>query len=314
MAEIARKVILKDSTLREGLDTPGVTFTAGEKEEIAVLLAEAKVHEIEIVAPSRVLEDLKFAARLKEKSVKIRTSGLIYASNPDCREEIEKASMSLDRFDLLMPVCEERRPREREEKIRILLDALADAKRFRADVGAGFPHSTQTEIELLLAIGKEAVRAGAQRVTVYDTNGSADPFEIYNLIMRLRKELRISICFHGHNDLGLAGANALAAVYAGADVLDITINGLGDRAGNASLEQVTLALYLKGIDTKVQLNDVVRLSRAVEKASGVSVPNLAPIVGKYCFCHKSPSHLEKPGLFEAFDPWLIGSVRSLTKS
>ncbi len=314
MAGLEKSVILKDSTLREGLDTPGVAFNPGEKQEIAQLLAEANIPEIEIVAPSRVVEDLGFAGGLREKGLKIRTSGLIYASNPDCGEEIEKAGVLLDRFDLLMPVSEERRPKKREEKTRVLLCALEEAGETRAEIGVGFPHSTQTDIEFLVEIGKEAVGKGAQRVTVYDTNGGSDPFEIYDLMKRLRKELPVPLCFHGHNDLGFAGANALAAVYAGADVLDVTINGLGDRAGNASLEQVLMALYLRGIDTGVLLKQVTRLSRTVEEASGVKVSKLAPIVGEFSFCHKSPSHLEIPGLFEALDPALIGSDRSTTKS
>jgi len=314
MAGLKKKVILKDSTLREGLDTPGVKFTMEEKVKIAELLAEANVPEIEIVAPSRVVEDLEFAGRLREKGLKIRTSGLIFASKPDCGEEIEKASMWLDRFDILMPVSERRMPKSRDKKIQHLVNALAYARGFQADVGVGFPHSTQTEVDFLTEIGKEALSQGAKRVTVYDTNGNSDPFEIYDLMKRLRKALPVPLCFHGHNDLGLATANSLAAVYAGADALDVTVNGLGDRAGNASLEQVLLALYLKGIHTGVILKDMALLSRTVEKASGVMVSKLAPVVGEYSFCHKSPGHLEIPGLFEAFDPALVGTGRSITKS
>jgi homocitrate synthase NifV len=314
MPALDRKVLLKDSTLREGLDTPGVGFTTEEKMKIAELLDRAGVQEIEIVAPGFVIEDVAFAELLREKRLKTRTSGLIYAYKPDCGKEIEKAGMSLDRFDLLMPVSERRRPKDREEKVQLLLSALAEAKGSQAEVGVGFPHSTQTDVEFLLEIAGECLRQGAQRVTVYDTNGSADPFEIYNLITRLRKELGSSLCFHGHNDLGLAAANSLAAAYAGADVLDVTINGLGDRAGNASLEQVAMALYLKGVDTGVTLQDVKLLSRTVAQASGVMVPKLAPVVGAYCFCHKSPGHLDFPGLFEAFDPALVGAGRSSTRS
>ena len=310
----SKKVILKDSTLREGLDTPNVKFTLAEKLKIAKLLDKANVPEIEIVAPSHVLGDLEFVKRLKEERLKIRTSGLIYAYKPGCEREIEEASRCLDRLDVLMPVSERRMPSHRDDKIRCLLNVLGHALRFGADVGVGFPHATQTDVEVLLEIGKESVRNGAQRVTVYDTNGSSDPFEIYNLMKRLRGGLGVALCFHGHNDLGLATANSLSAVYAGADALDVTINGLGDRAGNASLEQVVLGLYLKGIGTGVVLKDLPLLSKTVEEASNIPVSKLAPVLGEYVFCHKSPSHLEIPQLFEAFDPAIIGTVRSLTKS
>jgi isopropylmalate/homocitrate/citramalate synthase len=310
----SKKVILKDSTLREGLDTPNVKFTLDEKLKIAKLLDKANVPEIEIVAPSHVLRDLEFVKRLKGERVKIRTSGLIYAHKPGCKREIEEASRWLDRLDILMPVSERRMPSERDEKIRCLITVLDCTLGFQSDMGVGFPHSTQTDVEFLLDIGKESVRNGAKRVTVYDTNGHSDPFEIYKLIKRLREGLSVALCFHGHNDLGLATANSLSAVYAGADALDVTINGLGDRAGNACFEQVVLALYLRGIGTGVVLKDLALLSRTVEAASGIPVSKLAPILGEYVFCHKSPSHLEVPQLFEAFDPVIIGSGRSLTNS
>lgn len=314
MAGLSKKVILKDATLREGLDTPHVKFMMEEKLKITQLLDKANVPEIEVVAPGHVIEDLEFVKRLREEALKIRTSGLIYAYNRNCVQEIEEAGRYLDRLDILMPVSERRMPKDRDEKIRHILNRLAYALDVQSNVGVGFPHSTQAEIEFLLEIGKESVQKGAKRVTIYDTNGSSDPFEIYDLMTRLRKELDVTLCFHGHNDLGMAGANALSAVYAGADVLDVTINGLGDRAGNASFEQVLLALHLKGIDTGIILKDVILLSKTVEAASGISVSRLAPVVGAYSFCHKSPSHLEIPDLFEAFDPALIGSSRSSTKA
>ena len=314
IVDSSRKVTLKDSTLREGLDTPDVEFTVEQKLKIAKLLDKANVPEVEIVAPSHVLRDLEFVKRLKGEGLKIRTSGLIYAYKRGCEQEIEKASKCLDRLDILMPVSERRMPSHRDEKIQCLVNVLGHALPSRVDVGVGFPHATQTEVAFLLDIGKESVGSGAKRVTLYDTNGSSDPFEIYNLIKGLREGLSVPLCFHGHNDLGLATANSLSAVHAGANALDVTINGLGDRAGNACFEQVALALHLKGVETGVILRDLALLSRTVEEASGIPVSKLAPIFGEYVFCHKSPSHLEVPQLFEAFDPGLLGSVRSSTKS
>jgi methanogen homocitrate synthase len=110
----------------------------------------------------------------------------------------------------------------------------------------------------------------------------------------------------------MATANSLAAVYAGAEGLDVTMNGLGDRAGNASLEQVVLSLHLKGFETGIILKDLKSLSESVEKASGLRVSELAPVVGKNIFVHKSSGHLDSPDLFEAFNPQLVGSKRELT--
>ncbi|MGH7799090.1 MAG: LeuA family protein [Thermodesulfobacteriota bacterium] len=314
MVNSSKNVIIKDSTLREGLDVPNVSFSLEQKLKIVKLLDIANVAEIEIVAPSRVLKDLEFVKRLNEEGLRLKTSGLIYSYSPRCREEIEEAIKHLNRFDLLMPVSPKRKPYDRDTKIKLLLDVLAYSLRYGSDVGVGFPHSTQTEVEFLLEISKEAVMRGAKRVTVYDTNGSSDPFTVYDLIKQLREKLDGTLFFHGHNDLGLATANSLAAVYAGADGLDVTINGLGDRAGNASFEQIVLVLHLRGYNTGVTLKNLRILSKTIEEESGVEVSKLAPIVGEYIFSHKSPSHLEDPELFEPFDPRIVDSYRRLSKS
>src|SRR4030042_127614 len=309
----SKKIIIKDSTLREGLDVPNVNLTIEQKLKIVRLLDQAQVPEIEVVAPGKVFEDLEFVKRLSEEKLQIRTSGLIYVDNPGYREEIKEASRFLNRFDLLMPVSPKRKPYEKSVKIRHLLEALAFSLQYLSEVGVGFPHSTQTEIDFLLEIARESGNGGARRLTIYDTNGSSDPFEIYDLVKRLKDNLEVPLFFHGHNDLGLATANSLSAIYAGADGLDVTINGLGDRAGNASLEQLALSLYLKGFDTGISLKDLKRLSKTVEEVSGIGVSKLAPVVGEYIFTHKSPGHLECPELFEAFDPQLVGSKRELNK-
>jgi homocitrate synthase NifV len=309
-----KKTIIRDSTLREGEDVVGVNFPLEKKLKIAQYLDKAQVPEIEVVAPGKVFEDLEFVKRLKEKQLQIRTSGLVYAYNPRCQEEIEEMSRYLSRFDLLMPVSPKRKPYDRNGKIKHLLKALAFSLQYLPDVGVGFPHSTQTEIDFLLEIGSKSLENGARRVTIYDTNGSSDPFSIYDLIKQLKRGISVPLFFHGHNDLGMATANSLAAVYAGADGLDVTINGLGDRAGNASLEQVVLGLHLKGFETRIILQDLRRLSKTIEEESGIKVFRLAPVVGEKIFIHKSPSHLENPELFEAFDPELVGSKRKLSRS
>lgn len=307
----SKRIVIRDSTLREGLDVPRVDFSIEQRLRIAGLLDAANVPEIEVVAPGKVFEDAGFARRLKEEGLQIRTSGLVYVFRPSCREEVDELGGCLDRFDLLMPVSEERKPFDRDTKKRLLLDLLDYSLERGSDVGVGFPHSTQAAAEFLLEISGESVSRGANRVVVYDTNGSSDPFSVYDLIRRVKKDLDAPLFFHAHNDLGLATANSLAAAYAGADGLDATVNGLGDRAGNASLEQVVMALHLKGFQTGVSLDALQGLSEAVEEESGLAVSRLAPIVGEYVATHKSPGHLEIPELFEAFDPSLVGLERKI---
>jgi homocitrate synthase NifV len=119
------------------------------------------------------------------------------------------------------------------------------------------------------------------------------------------------VFYHGHNDLGLATANALAAIEAGADGLDVTVNGLGDRAGNVALEQVAVALWVSGRTTGLRLTELAMLSAVVERESGVAVSPLAPVVGRFAVHHRSPGHLPYPQLFEAYDPELIGTARAV---
>jgi len=309
----SKRVVIKDATLREGLDVPDIRFSFEQKLNIAEGIDRAKVPEIEVVAPGNVLQDLEFVKKLKGRGLSMRTSGLVYSFNRQAREEIKEASKYLNRLDLLMPLSQKRKPYGPTDKMSLLLDALVFSLHRFPEVGVGFPHAGQIEIEFLLNISAEAVRQGAKRVTLYDTNGSLDPFEVYHLMKKLKEALEVPLFFHGHNDLGMATANSLAAVYAGAQGLDVTVNGLGDRAGNASLEQVVLGLHLKGFETGIPLQNLKRLSETVEKESGLSIPKLAPVVGAYISVHKSPGHLECPELFEAFDPHLVGSERKLCR-
>ena len=307
----SKRIIIRDVTLREGLDVPHVDFSMEQKRRIAGLLEQAKVPEIEVIAPGKVFEDIPFAKKVKEDGLQIKTSGLVYAFSPRCREEVAELCGCVTRFDLLMPLSRERRPYAKDTKRDLLLDLLHYSLQRETEVGVGFPHSTQGEMEFLLEMSQESVKKGAKRIVVYDTNGSADPFAIADFIRRLKAELDAPVFFHAHNDLGLATANSLAAAHAGVDGLDTTVNGLGDRAGNASLEQVVMALHLKGFSTGVGLQNLKGLSEAVEEESGVEVSRLAPVVGEYVSMHKSPGHRESPELFEAFDPSLVGLQRKI---
>jgi homocitrate synthase NifV len=314
MSAAARRIAIRDVSLREGLDVPGVNYTGEQKRIIVRLLQRANVSEIEIVAPAAVPKDLEFARSLKREGCGVKLSGLVYASGDRCADEIGEAAGVLDRVDLLMPASPKRKPFGSGEKIELLMRMLEHARRGFPVAGVGFPHSMQVETGFLLQIAETSARNGAGRVTIYDTNGGADPFHVAEIIKELKKSVPVPLFFHGHNDLGLATANSLAAVRAGADGLDASVNGLGDRAGNASLEQVVMCLHHGGFETGVAFGELRALSKAVEAASGVRVSPLAPVVGEHAFAHKSPSHLEHPELFEAFDPRMVGVDRTLNET
>jgi len=306
-----RTVQIRDTTMREGLDTPEVDFSYEQRMKIALLLEQAGVPEIEIVAPSKVNQDIEFVKLLREKINKIRTTGLVYSFHSACIEQIKLSGSFLDRFDLLMPVSYQRRPFQKDAKIKLLLDRLSFALTCNKDVGAGFPQSTQADLDFLKAICHESSLKGANRITLYDTNGGSDPFAVFDLIKSVKECTSCPVFFHGHNDCGFATANSLAAVLAGADGLDVTVNGLGDRAGNAALEQVAVFLYMRGINTGIDLKKLKKISLCVEKESRIPLSKLSPVVGDFCFMHKSPGHLENPELFEAYDPVIIGESRKI---
>lgn len=304
-------VILKDSTMREGQDVPGVALDPDRKRALLGMLADARIPEAELVAPGHFDRDLSFVKESGAAELPIRSSGLIYGNGPDWREQIGKAKGVLDRVDILMPLSDARPPVDRSDKSRRMREALRVGIDILGDVGVGFPHATQVEQRFLLEMCGEAVQAGANRITLYDTNGSSDPWAVAGLVERVREVAEIRICFHAHNDLGMATANSIAAVRAGATCLDVTVNGLGDRAGNASLEQVALVLHARGVGHGLRLDMLRDLSRAVEAMTRVPVSKLAPVVGEFVFRHKSPGHLASPALFEAFEPALVGASRSV---
>jgi len=306
-----RHIYLRDSTLRNGLDVPGVSLSIGQKLEIIEQLDRAGVPEAEIVAPSRVVEDLGFAKRVRARDLKLRTSGLIYASSPDVVAEMEAATDLLDHFDLLMPLSEKRRPVGGGRKVSTLLEALDQGRSMTHDVGVGFPHATQASPLFLLEIACMAVKAGASRVSIYDTNGGSEPFALRTMLEQLIDEIRVPVIFHSQNDLGLALANSWAAVLAGVSGLGVSSTGLGYRAGNAPLEQVAVLLEKNGVQTGIRLQEVKGLARMVARSSGVPLSKLSPIVGELVFRHVPPSHQEHPDQFEAFAPDLVGSIRRL---
>ncbi len=311
MRDAEPEVVLKDATMREGLDVPGVALDPGQRRTLLGKLAEARIPEAEIVAPGHFDRDLAALGAAGAAEFPVRSSGLIYGNGPAWRAQIGKAKGVLDRVDILMPLSDLRPPADRGGKSRLMREALRAAAGEIGDVGVGFPHATQVARHYLLGMCAEAAGAGATRITLYDTNGSLDPWAVEEMVADVRGATEIAICFHAHNDLGMATANSVAAVRAGATCLDVTVNGLGDRAGNASLEQVALALHVRGDRHGVRLDALPELSRAVAALTGVPVPPLAPIVGAFVFRHRSPAHLASPALFEAFDPALVGAARSL---
>ena len=317
-----RSVLIRDSTLREGLELPGVELSLAQKLKVALMLEKMRVPEIEIGMPYGIRSCLPLAAAIKARGLKIRTSALVLAYRASCKEEIDiAAASSLDRVELLIPTSDILLNLKNYYKISrdglpgLLRDGLAHAKKRRVKVGLGFVDASRTDLDVLVRLMRVGMKAGADRVILYDTTGVATPELMTAMVAGAKRECPLPIVVHCHNDFGLATANTLAGLAAGAAGADVVTNGLGDRGGNAALEEVVLALeVLHGVRTGVRLDKVAALSQLVENLSGIRKCRVKAVVGEFAFLHSPVMHIRNAASgnhrgFEPFAPEVIGAVR-----
>jgi len=317
------RVGLLDSTLREGEQTPGVSFTVEQKLEIARLLDEIGVAMIEAGHPS-VAPDVKEAVKriigLKREGV-IRRAEIVAHSRAVKGDIEEAASLGPDRVAVFYGVSDlhlrYKHRRSREEALATIAEMVEYARQHGVRVRFTAEDATRADYSFLVEAVRAAGEAGADRVSIADTVGVATPYGLRRLIESLRRDVSsVELDIHAHNDLGMAVANSLAAAEAGASIIHVTVGGLGERAGIAPLEVVAVALKRHyGLDV-VDLKGVVRLARLVERYSGVPITPLAPVVGENVFTHKAGVHvagvLSNPETYEAYPPEWVGRSRDYT--
>lgn len=305
-------VTINDTTLRDGEQTAGVAFSADEKISIAKALSRAGVPEMEIGIPIMGNTEIELIQAIS--ALHLPSKLMVWGRM--CESDMKAiAGCNVDIVNLSIPVSdmqiEHKLGRDRDWVLAQIREYVPRALELGLEVCVGSEDASRADTDFLLRVAETAQNAGANRLRFADTLGLLDPFSTYSRINILRRAVDLDLEMHAHNDLGLATANTLAAIRAGATHVNTTVNGLGERAGNAPLEEVVMALrHLYGIETAVNTMHFPDISQLVAKASGRPVPSNKSIVGEGVFTHESGIHVDglikDPRNYETFSPAEVG--------
>jgi len=311
-----KKILVHDTTLRDGEQTPGVSLLPDEKLTIAKALDDIGVDVIEagaaITSPGEQ-ESIKKIAQEK-LSAEISSFARIV------KDDIDKALWcDVDSVFLVAPTSDihikYKLGIDREELLKRMVSAIEYSKEHGLIVDLCTEDGSRTDIDFLEKVLKIATECKIDRFTVADTVGIMTPDKISDIFVHLSKKAKVPLGIHCHDDLGLATANTMCAVWSGASVIDVAVNGLGERAGNTALEESVMALKLGyGYETGIKTEKLVSLSELVEKICGIPVPPNKAIVGENAFTHEAGIHvdgiLKKAETYEAIKPELVGAKRT----
>ena len=316
------RVFIFDTTLRDGEQSPGATMTHSEKLEIAELLEDMGVDIIEAGFPIASEGDFKAVSEIAQRSKEAVICGLARAQIPDidrCWEAVKHAARPrIHTFIGTSPLHRAIPNLTMDEMADRIHETVTHARNLCDNVQWSPMDATRTEFDYLCRTIEIAIKAGATTINIPDTVGYTAPRESAELIRRLIETIpgadEVIFATHCHNDLGMATANSLAAVEAGARQIECTINGLGERAGNTALEEVVMALKTRGdimpFDTGVDSRKIMHISRRVATVSGFAVQFNKAIVGKNAFAHESGIHqdgmLKNAETFEIMRPEDVG--------
>ncbi len=318
-----RQIIIFDTTLRDGEQSPGASMNLAEKLEVAAALVDLGVDVIEagfpIASPGdfeavqRIASTIRGAticglARCNDKDIDRAWEALKQA--PQARIHVFLATSAIHReFKLRMST---------DEIIQRAVAGVTRAASYCDDIEFSPEDACRTEHDFLCRVVEEVINAGATTINIPDTVGYATPQEVYDRIQMLRNRVpnidRAVISTHCHDDLGMAVANSLAAVAAGAGQIECTINGIGERAGNAALEEIVMAMRTRAdyyrCQTRIHTERLVPTSRLVSKTTGISVQRNKAIVGRNAFAHESGIHqdgmLKERSTYEIMSPEDVG--------
>jgi len=312
---LPERVYVFDTTLRDGEQTPGVSFTVEEKAEIARHLDALGVAVIEVGTPITSEGDRTAAATISKMGLSAEICGLARVVRGDIDAAIE---CGVDRVHVFVSTSDIQIKHALSMTREQVLSAAVDSVQYVKDHGLICEFSpmdaTRTELGYLKKVCMAAQEAGADVINIPDTVGIMTPPAMKRLLEDVAGAIKVPLSVHCHNDFGMAVANTLAAVEGGASQVEVAVNGLGERAGNAALEEVVMAMDLiYGLETGINTELIYETSQLVSNISGVAVQPNKAIVGENAFAHESGIHTrgitEVPLTFEPIDPSLVGRRR-----
>jgi 2-isopropylmalate synthase len=324
MSQDDRRIRIFDTTLRDGEQSPGCSMNLKEKLTLARQLERLGVDVIEAGFPIASEGDFEAVKAVAQALEHTSVAGLARTS----REDVERAGRALERarrprihtFIATSDIHLQHKLRMGREQVLEEVDrAVRQAREYSDDVEFSAEDATRTDWDFLVQVFSAAVAAGARTLNVPDTVGYTTPVEYHELIRYLRAHVTaaedVIFSLHCHNDLGLAVANSLAAIQAGARQVECTVNGIGERAGNTAMEEVVMALktrrdHFEGLDTGIVTTEIYPTSRLLSSIIGVPVPPNKAIVGDNAFAHEAGIHqdgvLKAAITYEIMTPQSIG--------
>jgi len=312
-----KNIKIDDTTLRDGEQTAGVVFANDEKIYIAKMLDHIGVHQIEAGIPTMGGDEKEAIKAITSLNLNCSILGWNRAVVSDIDDSIEcgvdAVAISISASDIHI---EHKLRKSREWVLESVRTAVDHAKKYNLYVSVNAEDASRADMEFLLHFARTAKDTGADRLRYCDTLGILDPFETFMRVKTIIDIVGIDIEMHTHNDFGMAIANAIAGVKAGATYVNTTINGLGERAGNASFEEFVMALkYLENVNMDIDTKLFRDLAEYVATASGRFIPTWKPIVGANLFVYESEirasTTLKDPKTFELFGPEDVGLERKL---
>lgn len=303
-----------DVTLRDGEQTPGVSFSCQEKVDIATKLDQIGIEVIEAGFPAVSANEKQCVKTIVNLGLDARICGFSRAREADIQTAID---CGVDMVSIFIPTSELhvrlKFKKPREQVLEDSLSMIDYARDHGVQVRFAAEDASRTDMAFLKEVYRRAVDHGAVLVSFADTVGCLIPSEMQRIMTELVASIDRPLCAHCHNDMGCAVANTLTAAEAGAFQLHTTVNGIGERAGNASLDELLVALRMKkGID-RYDLSHLKELSQMVEKYSGITLPRNKPVTGELAFSHESGIHiaaiLKDPAAYEYFTPEMVGGER-----